>query len=207
MKKQVNKNHYQFSNYSTVRRWISYFHQLNEVISQQPESVLEIGVGEKVFGNYIKSNTSIKYSSLDIAKDLKPDILGDILNIPLKNNSYDVVVAFEVLEHIPFEDFEKVLSEMKRVAKKNVVISIPHFGPPLKLSFKIPLFKEVKFFYKIPYHPKHEFNGQYYWEIGKRGYSVSRIKNILRKQFVLEKDYLSFENPFHHFFVLRNKDI
>ena len=207
MKKQVNKNHYQFSNYSTVRRWISYFHQIDEVISQQPESVLEIGVGEKVFGNYIKSNTSIKYSNLDIAKDLKPDILGDVLNIPLKNNSYDAVVAFEVLEHIPFEDFEKVLSEMKRVAKKNVVISIPHFGPPLKLSFKIPFFKEVKFFYKIPYHPKHEFNGQHYWEIGKRGYSISRIKNILRKQFVLEKDYLSFENPFHHFFVLRNKDI
>lgn len=205
MNKQVDKKHYEFRKYSRPERWVSYFHQINQVLSLEPESVLEIGVGDKVFGSYIKQNTDIQYKNLDIAEDLDPDIMGSVLNIPLQDNSFDLVCAFEVLEHLPFHDFERALREMHRVARKNVVISLPHFGPPVQFFLKVPFFRALKFAFKVPYKAKHVFNGEHYWEIGKREYSTLRIRKVLSKYFTIVDEFIPFENQYHHFFMLCKK--
>ncbi len=203
--KQVNKKAYNFKKYSHLGRWVSYWHQLDEILNCHPKNILEIGVGNKVVANFLKSNTNIKYTSLDIAEDLNPDIIGSINNIPLPDNSFDVVCAFEVLEHLPFEKFEQSLKELKRVSKKYTLISLPHFGPMVKFSFKIPFTKEIKFAFKIPYHTKHKFNGQHYWEIGKKGYNQNKIKSVLDKFFIIKKDFIPFENQYHHFYILKKR--
>jgi SAM-dependent methyltransferase len=105
-------------------RFNSYQNQLIEIYNTKPKTVLEIGVGCKLVYNHLKE-IGIKVTSLDINKNLKPDYIGDIRKLPFKNNSFDTVCAFEVLEHIPFNDFEKSLKELKRVSKKNIIISIP----------------------------------------------------------------------------------
>ena len=50
-------------------------------------------------------------------------VVADAENIPFKNDSFDWVVSSHVLEHIPH--FEKGLSEIRRVTKKNAVIAMP----------------------------------------------------------------------------------
>jgi len=202
--KQVEKEHYDFKKYCYPDRWVSYYYQLQEVLDLSPQTILEIGVGDGVFKQYIKNNTNIQYTNTDIAEDLKPDVVGTIENLSFKNDSFDIVCAFEVLEHLPFEKFEGSLMELKRVSSRHVIISLPHFGPAIKLSFKIPFIEETKFAFKIPFPKVHIFNGEHYWEIGKKGYPAYKIRAILKKYFVIKKDFVPFENQYHHFYVLEN---
>lgn len=201
--KQVYKKHYKFEEYCYPDRWISYYYQLWEVLALNPCSILEVGTGDGVLKNYLKTNTAIEYKNLDVAEDLESDIVGSVENISLADNSFDIVCAFEVLEHLPFDKFEKSLNELNRVSKKHVIISLPHFGPPVKFSLKVPFFREIKFAFKIFLPVKHKFNGQHYWEIGKKGYSPRKIREIIKQHFKIEKEFIPFENQYHHFYVLK----
>jgi len=46
--------------------------------------------------------------------------------LPFRNDSFDTVLLFEVLEHVP--DYEFVLEEARRVARKNVLVTVPNCG-------------------------------------------------------------------------------
>jgi ubiquinone/menaquinone biosynthesis C-methylase UbiE len=48
---------------------------------------------------------------------------GDVLDIPYRDNYFDVVTALEVLEHIPLA--EDALRQMMRLASKFVVVTVP----------------------------------------------------------------------------------
>jgi len=192
--------YYQFEKYEDKGRWVSYWHQIDEIFKLKPESILEIGVGNKTVWNFLKKE-GFNIKTLDIDQERKPDFVGSIDEMPFNDNSFDLVLCAEVLEHLPFEKFEKCLEELKRVSKKNIVLSLPHFGPPIKLSFKIPFFKEIKIAFKIPYHPINK-SKVHFWEIGKKGYQFKKIKKIILKHFKIQKEFIPFENQYHHFFIL-----
>jgi len=46
--------------------------------------------------------------------------------LPFDNDSFDTVIMFEVLEHV--QDTGEILEEAKRVAKKNILITVPNCG-------------------------------------------------------------------------------
>ena len=193
---------YKFSKYDYKDRWISYWHQIDEVLKLNPKTVLEIGIGNKTVSDYFKKQ-GLEVKTLDINKNLNPDFVADVLNMPLDNNSFDAILCAEILEHLPFDNFEKALLELKRVSRKYLVLSLPHFGPPIKFSFKIPFIKEIKIAFKITFPKKHEFHGEHYWEIGKKNYSSGKIRKIIKKHFRIEKEFIPFENQYHHFYILK----
>lgn len=203
---QADKSNYNFEKYAFEGRFVSYYWQLKEVLALNPQSVLEVGVGDRVFGSFIKNNTAVTYTSIDLAEDLHPDIVGSVLELPFADKQFDVVCAFEVLEHLPFDQFDRALAELARVARTYVVISLPHFGPMISFSFKIPFFPEMRVALKIPFPKKHIFNGQHYWEIGKRGFSIFRIREKFSAYGKIMRDFVPFGSPYHHFFVLKLHD-
>jgi len=193
---------YKFSKYDYKDRWISYWHQIDEVLRLKPKIVLEIGIGNKTVTDYLKKQ-GLEVKTLDISKNFNPDFIANVTKMPLEDNSFDVILCAEILEHLSFDDFKKALLELKRVTKKYLVLSLPHFGPPIKFSFKIPFIKEIKIAFKIMFPIKHKFHGEHYWEIGKKGYPSRKIRNIIKKYFRIKKEFIPFENQYHHFYILK----
>jgi len=50
-------------------------------------------------------------------------ISSDLNQIPYKDGTFDTVTAFEVLEHV--ENIDKVLRELVRVTRENIILSVP----------------------------------------------------------------------------------
>lgn len=197
--------HFSVESYDTKERFVSYWHQINEIIKLRPSSVLEIGVGSKFTSTYLK-NKGCNIVTLDISRDLGPDYVGSVLSLPFRDNSFDVVCCFEVLEHLPYSDFTKAVSEIFRVSAKGAVLSLPDATRHFRFLFKIPHMKHpIEFLLPFPRVRKHihTFDGEHYWEIGKKGYPLEKITGDMQNVgFTLEKTYRVFELPYHRFFIL-----
>lgn len=49
--------------------------------------------------------------------------------LPFADRSFDLVTAFETLEHVPPESIPSAIAELVRLARSTVVVTIPSFGP------------------------------------------------------------------------------
>lgn len=202
---QVDKSHYGRS-YRSKDRWLSYFYQLSLVRSCAPATVLEIGPGEGVVTDNLRKD-GVYVVTCDIAEDLHPDVIGSITALPCKDGQFELALAAEVLEHIRFEDVPQALRELGRVSARHVVISLPHPGWVFSLSCKLPLLPRLDFFFQIPFFwQQHVFNGEHYWELGKKGYPVRRFVEAARAAGLkLVKTQKHIDDPVHRLFVF-NKE-
>ncbi|MFW5847195.1 MAG: hypothetical protein ACOCUU_03505 [Nanoarchaeota archaeon] len=66
----------------------------------------------------------------------------------------------------------------------------------------MPKIKPIQLDIILPFPIKHKFDGQHYWEIGKKGYSLKKIKRIIKEEFKILKDFRPKNNLFQHFFIL-----
>lgn len=206
MEKQVDKEHYRFTNYITKHRWASMWHQIDEVLSFEPKTVLEVGPGPGVFKT-LASRFGPNVESLDIDPDLEPDHVASADSMPFGEGAFDVVCAFQMLEHVPYEKSLAIFRDMARVAKKGVVISLPDAKRIWPFMFYIPTVGALHFHIPRPrFQPKeHFFDGEHYWEINKLGYPLSKIQRDLEKagNLNLAYTYRVNENTYHRFFVFK----
>jgi 2-polyprenyl-3-methyl-5-hydroxy-6-metoxy-1,4-benzoquinol methylase len=208
---QVTVNHYKES-YDNKERFISYFNQKNLVLSlikkfpnPKDVKVLEIGKGNGFLDEYLRKN-GVNIKTLDISPDLKPDIVGDILTInETLKDKFDIVVCFETLEHIKYEDAVKAVEEISKLTTKYFIMSVPQYNLYFSFWFKLPILQTIKYIFQIPFPAKHTFDGQHYWELGKAGYSVSKVRVMLKRFFNLNYEYTDPLDHYHHFFVLEKK--
>lgn len=96
----------------------------------KPESILDVGCGVGEPSLMPLHNMGYNIVGLDISdrhlgfcRGLNV-ILGDAHNIPFASDSFDLVIATEVLEHVPYPD--TVVLEVKRVTRKWAIFSVPH---------------------------------------------------------------------------------
>lgn len=200
---QVEEGHYK-SGYEDEGRWHSYWQQIDSIRQQQPSSILEVGVGNGIVSDFLKRQ-GYKITTLDHDAHLKPDIVGSVLDLPCGNGSYDLLSVCQVLEHLPYQDFGKALREIRRVTARMAIISLPDCGRMARIDFTFPKVKRVRMLASLPRLRKkmHQFDGQHYWEIGKKGFALHRIaKDIEAAGFRIRRSYRVFENPYHRFFIL-----
>ena len=188
--------------YDSKRRFISYWHQTNEIISLDPQSVLEIGIGNGMVSNYLKGR-GLDVTTLDIKERLRPDIIASVLDIPLGDSTFDVVACYEVLEHMEYQEFGVALSEIYRVCKRTALISLPDQNRAIRILLHVPVLGEKQWMVSTPRIKKRKLDVYHKWEIGRWGYPLKKIVSDMGAVgFSLSNTYRVFEIPYHRFFIL-----
>jgi len=184
--------------------WDSYYYQIKEILQLEPRHVLEVGCGTKTVSTYL-NHQGIQVETADFDKRLKPDHLIDVkyLSKKFKDDSFDVILCAEVLEHLPFKYFDKSLMELAKVTRDKLILTLPYHAIKFRVSFKASLSKEKVFKFSLPFPSKHKFDGQHHWEIGYKGYSRRKIRNIISNHFYIIREYLVPEHQDHRVYVLQ----
>jgi MoaA/NifB/PqqE/SkfB family radical SAM enzyme len=115
----------------------SFIAYLNSFLT--PESmVLDIGCGTKEVSN---SLTCAKVTTIDSWRPFAPDLLCDLTltpALPFADNTFDLVLMIDVIEHLPKEHGFRILEEAKRVSKKNLVLLTPLWWDPNLTEYSNP---------------------------------------------------------------------
>jgi 2-polyprenyl-3-methyl-5-hydroxy-6-metoxy-1,4-benzoquinol methylase len=190
--------------YDTKARFCSYWHQLNEIFKNNPANILEIGTGNGFISQYLKTR-NFKLVTMDIKPELGPHVVGCVENLPFSENSFETVLCCEVLEHLPYQSFRHSLKCLARASRRSVIISLPDVTTVYRFFLELPRLKKIKIMLPHPFPKKslHVYNGEHYWEIGKKNYSLRRISaDIESSGLKIKNSYRVFEWPYHRFFVL-----
>ena len=217
-------------NTPSYKRLQSHLMQIYLALKINPEKILEIGIGNKLVSSTLKNYCDV--ITADIDESLKPDFILDISNSKdfnqFNNNSFDLIIICEVLEHVPYANIDSIFESLRRITKKYVLISVPNQKNIYNLTlFKrgydnkiyAPYFRLLNLFIetinrfgpvlaKIHYKMKKKkrkfkFNGEHYWELGIENYTVEKFENQIQKHFKVIKQGRIKENFYHHFFLLK----
>jgi len=96
-----------------------------------------VGMGQRVYALNVVGVDASGFDISEYAVEQSPYkgvlkeklFVGDITKID-QSKKYDLVVAFDVLEHLTPEQLEAALAQMRGVARKDILISVPVIGDP-----------------------------------------------------------------------------
>ena len=116
---------------------LKFSEQINSKINSG--DLLYVGIaGDPIGGEYSPLFKNLKIKTFDIGKEWNPDIVGDITKTNFENETWDVIVCVQTIEHIP--NLWDLPNEVHRILKPNGYLIIdcpwdypchavwPHFG-------------------------------------------------------------------------------
>lgn len=155
----------------------------------KPMSVIDIGCGPGHFANEFKKLGCERVDALDIApisrQFLNPDITfiqHDLRTPYITNDKYDLVICFEVIEHIE-EEFENILcNNIAKCVDGILVISVAPIGQesPGHVNLKKATYWIKKFTDKGLIY-RHDIKAKWFWNLHNQKDNIPYyfINNIL----------------------------
>ncbi len=96
-------------------------------LNTNAKSLLDVGCGRGYWLNKVAEKTNLELTGCDLYDNVKLSrgnyVRGNVENLPFEDNSFDIVTCHHTIEHV--RDFKKSISELKRVAKKQLIIVTP----------------------------------------------------------------------------------
>ncbi len=112
-----------------------------EWIPRDVTSIVDVGCGNGVITNILSEHFDVtavdrSKNALTYVKTKKVEASAD--DIPLKENSFDLVFSSEMLEHLEDQTLEGTIREFKRLSRKYIFITVPNGENPDKLAIQCP---------------------------------------------------------------------
>ena len=200
-----------------MQEWLSVYYQLQiPAMLDDVHSVLEFGPGRGLMGAVMR-HYGLSYKCADVVDmGSKPDFLSSIKGFK-SDETFDLVCAFQTLEHNPPEDFEVHLKKMAQISNKYIYVSLPYYGRwcGFNLNINIPKFRKnltkiltwprfKKDARLIAQYRKSKEPYRHHWfEVGDKGFSKSDIKEIVKEcGLKVVKDFHVTTYPYHYFILL-----
>lgn len=163
-------------------RLITHWHQAHEVARRMGRDkglVLEVGPGSG-HTTWLMREWGCDVVTLDVDATTEPSVVEDIRKLPFRDGAFACALAAQVLEHLPYADFEASLAELARVSRRIVVITLPAPLVGISVLVNLPFVNPLPIALGLPYWRKHK-PGEHYWELGKRGYSKRAVRRAIRR--------------------------
>ena len=136
--------------------------------------ILEIGIGTGLLSDLLKKR-AWNLKTLDIDEEKNPDFCDSAENFDYRGNLIEIILAFEIFEHIPYPTFVKVLNRFANDGIKEIYFSLPWCEKKVaSLSFKLPKFPVMNFDFKIPQNKILE--PLHYWELSRKSRAINEEK-------------------------------
>ncbi|WP_435922666.1 methyltransferase domain-containing protein [Paenibacillus sp. DYY-L-2] len=120
----------QFQRYNNVQKIINDLRIRDEKLK-----ILEVGANEHQNLEKFLPTDVITYLDINLPEELRTNpkyILGDATQMEFEDNTYDIVVALDVFEHIPADKRKKFIDELSRVSSRYFVITAPFSSDQVK---------------------------------------------------------------------------
>jgi SAM-dependent methyltransferase len=120
---------------------------LASISNDAKDSILEIGSGNGYLSVYLEENFNDVLVS-DLSEEMlkhnpcKRKLKASATDLPLDDDSFDIVTCSHLLHHLSNEDKVKAINEMKRVARTKVVVYEPYRNNPLNFLFGLVVQEE-----------------------------------------------------------------
>jgi 2-polyprenyl-3-methyl-5-hydroxy-6-metoxy-1,4-benzoquinol methylase len=152
--KRINPN-WTFEKWSYKHTFIAKMKYINNLLSKVPKGcrILDVGCGQ---GLLVKEFKRKGYDIVGIDKFYSNEyvIKEDIFDNSFEDNSFDLILCLDVIEHFNFDFQEKLIQELTRILKPKgkLIFSIPnlaHLSSRVMFLFTGNLLRTAK----ISYHP------------------------------------------------------
>lgn len=192
--------------YLKPNRMSSYGYQYKLAMEANSDTYLNVGSANDLL-NYLLLKQGKFIVDLDIDKETRPRVTAKIPDLPFSSKSFDVVMCFQVLEHMPFSFISQSLKELNRIACRQIILSLPDITQSKKGKFKYRFFSLFKRPRKWQIYKPRSIDPEHFWEIGAGDINLDMVISCFQKENLTIFNHFRNElYPYHHFFVLEKSE-
>ena len=190
--------------YFSMQQLCSLSHQINLIHSLRPKNVIEIGIGNGFTSSFLR-RAGYSVTTADINPQLEPDICASLDQVGehMNGEKFDLVVCCEVLEHMPWSDFESNMNHLRSLGDR-LLLTLPNYYASFGFGglLKLPKMASKPFRLTIDIPRKKNLEKEHFWEVGSSPEtSLKSITLELKKRYGTVNVKKLELNPYHFAFT------
>lgn len=104
------------------------------LVPNEAQTLLDVGSGNGTFLHILEERrpdltlTGLERSAagIRVARCAAPLMRGSADSLPFADNTFELITCLNMIEHLPYGTYERTLGEIRRVASRYILISVPY---------------------------------------------------------------------------------